>query len=91
MYEDDEPISYEEAVNSCNKVAMNEDYDAFMKNQTWEMCTLPENRKLVDCKRVKSKPDGTIDRFKARLVARGFTQVHDIDYSETRLLSFMEY
>lgn len=41
--------------------------------------------KVVSSKRVfhiRTKVDGTIDKYKARLVARGFTQIHDIDYKK---------
>ena len=62
--ENDEPISYEEAANSTYKgechIAMNEEYDALMKNQTRELCTLSEDRKLIDCKwvyKIKSKQE----------------------------------
>ncbi|KAL0359323.1 UNVERIFIED_CONTAM: Retrovirus-related Pol polyprotein from transposon RE1 [Sesamum angustifolium] len=46
----------------------------------------PENSQPVTCKwvyRLKKKSDGTIDRYKARLVARGFSQSYGLDYEET--------
>ena len=48
--------------------------------------TLPRGKKPVGCKWVfivKYKADGTVERYKPRLVARGFTQTYDIDYTET--------
>ena len=81
--EEDEPISFEEAINSKYsaswKSAMDEEYTALMKNNTWSLCKLPDNRKCIDCKwvyKIKENTDGTVDRFKARLVAKGFTQVY---------------
>jgi hypothetical protein len=41
---------------------------------------------LIDCKwvyRIKKRSDGTIDRYKARLVVEGFKQRYDIDYEDT--------
>ena len=57
-----------------------------MKNHTWDLCSLPKGRKLVRCRwvyRTKYAADGSIDRYKTRLVAKGFSQVEGIDYSET--------
>ena len=55
-------------------------------NGTWELVERPKDRKLVSCKwvfKVKHNADGTVDRYKARLVARGFTQTEGVDYHDT--------
>ena len=57
-----------------------------MDYQTWDLVDLPPNANLVRCKwvfKTKRKADGQIDRFKARLVAQGFSQQHGVDYEET--------
>ena len=55
--------------------------DALAKNGTWSLVDLLAGRKAVKSKWVfKRKADG---RFRARLVAKGFTQIHGIDYDET--------
>ena len=46
----------------------------------------PNGRKVVGSKwvfRIKRGPDGTIQKYKARIVAQGFTQIEGIDYNET--------
>jgi hypothetical protein len=56
-----------------------------MDNNTWELVDLPEGKNLVGCKwifKVKRKADGEIDRYKARLVAQGFSQEFGLDYKE---------
>ncbi|CAN1152027.1 Retrovirus-related Pol polyprotein from transposon TNT 1-94, partial [Linum perenne] len=66
--------------------AVIDELQALQKNQTWDLVTLPIGKKTVSCKwvfTVKYMSDGTIERFKARLVARGFTQTYGIDYEET--------
>lgn len=66
--------------------AMAVEYSSLMKNDTWELVPLPHGRKLVRCKwvyRTKYAADGSIDKYKASLVAKGFSQVEGIDYSET--------
>jgi hypothetical protein len=65
---------------------MQEEYNSLLKNTTWNLVPLPSGRKLVRCiwvYRTKSVVDGQISRYKARLVTKGFQQVHGIDYNET--------
>ena len=57
----------------------------FDEDHTWDLCTLPKGRKLVQCRwiyRTKFFADGLIDKHKAHLVVKGFLQVEGIDYTE---------
>ena len=57
-----------------------------MKNETCELATLPEGKNVLICKwtyKTKFTSDGAIERYKVRLVARGFSQEEGIDYTET--------
>ncbi|KAL0540394.1 hypothetical protein IC582_024631 [Cucumis melo] len=66
------------------KNAVIEEMKALEKNRTWEICALPKGHKTVAWVfSLKYKADGTLDRHKARLVAKEFTQTYGIDYSET--------
>lgn len=66
--------------------AMREELEALRKNKTWELANLPYGKKAVSCKwifTVKQNPEGKVERYKARLVARGYSQTYGIDYDET--------
>jgi len=66
--------------------AMDAEYQALLKNQTWHLVPRPKGKNIIGCKwvyKVKRKSDGTIDRYKARLVAKGFEQRYGIDYEDT--------
>lgn len=57
--------------------------EAIQKYKTWEIVQQPEGKKPVGCRRVctvKHKADGTIDRYKARLIAKGYMQTYGVDY-----------
>ena len=67
---------------------MNDEYRSLLENNTWDLVPLPKGRKLVRCRRVyktKFGPDGKVDRHKAHLVAKGFSQVEGTDYTENLL------
>ena len=68
------------------KTAVLEEMKALTSNNTWDIVVLPEGKKVVGCKwvfTVKYKSDGGIERYKARLVAQGYTQTFGVDYEET--------
>lgn len=57
------------------KEAMQQEFDALVKNTTWTLTELPPRRQAIGCKwvfSVKENPDGSINKFKARLVVKGF-------------------
>ncbi|KAJ2994795.1 hypothetical protein NUW54_g7491 [Trametes sanguinea] len=66
--------------------AIRSELDSLVKNGTWRIVDRPRTGNIVDSKwvlRVKKNAAGEIDKYKARLVARGFTQVYGVDYYET--------
>lgn len=86
----EEPKSYEQAIESDDhehwEKAMDEEYNALIRNHTWILVDPPEDQKIIDNRwifKLKINTDGSIDRYKARLVVRGFTQEYGIDYQET--------
>lgn len=82
-----EPTSFLEASQDSNWIeAMNKEVQALESNHTWDVVSLPPNKKPIGCKwvyKLKLKADGTLERYKARLVAKGFTQKYGIDFEET--------
>lgn len=65
---------------------MEEEMDSLAANKTWSLVSLPQDRKVIDCKwvyKLKRKSDGSIDKYKARLCAKGFLQAKGIDYNDT--------
>uniref|UniRef100_A0A2N9H674 Reverse transcriptase Ty1/copia-type domain-containing protein n=1 Tax=Fagus sylvatica TaxID=28930 RepID=A0A2N9H674_FAGSY len=66
--------------------AMADELDALHKTHTWDMTTLPPGKSAIGCKwvyKIKTRADGSVERYKAHLVAKGFTQEYGIDYEET--------
>ena len=82
-----EPTSATEALEDPKwKEAMESEYDSIIKNGTWLLVDRPPRRKVIGTKwvyKVKYKSDGSLEKYKARLVAQGFSQVEDFDVHET--------
>jgi histone deacetylase 1/2 len=82
-----EPTSVKTALaDSKWSQAMKDEYQALINNNTWTLVPLPPHRKAIGCKwifRVKENPDGTINKYKARLVPKGFLQTPGFDFTET--------
>jgi hypothetical protein len=84
---DVEPSSYEEAAGqSVWRDAMMEEYQSIMKNDVWDVVLRPKGKSVVTSKwiyNIKHAPNGSVEKYKARFVARGFSQEEGIDYGET--------
>ena len=82
-----EPSTLEEAIKKKEwKEAMMEEYQSIMKNDVWEIVARHERKSIVTSKwvyKIKHVVDGSIDKYKARFVARGFSQQEGEDYDET--------
>lgn len=87
-----EPLTVSEALANSNPekgewlTAMAEEFESIEANGTWILVELPKGKKAVKCKWVfKRKRDatGNIERYKCRLVAKGYSQIEGVDYQET--------
>jgi hypothetical protein len=83
---DSEPSTFDEAVkHKVWKDAMIEEYESILKNDVWEVVPRPQGKSVVTSKwiyKIKHAADGNVEKFKARFVARGFSQKEGIDYDE---------
>ena len=87
------PQTYNEAVSSQLRerwiASMEKEISSLMKHDTWELVSIddvPRNRKIVKSRfvyTIKHNRDGTIERFKSRFVACGYSQIKGIDYTAT--------
>jgi hypothetical protein len=65
---------------------MAEEIAALERTDTWDLVPCPPRVRPITCKwvyKVKTRSDGSLERYKARLVARDFQQEHGRDYDET--------
>jgi hypothetical protein len=84
---DSEPSTYEElAKQQVWKDAMMEEYHSIMKNDVWEVFPRPEGNSVVTSKciyKIKHDVDGSIEKYKVRFFATGFSQKEREYYDET--------
>ena len=82
-----EPTSHKQAMNDPRWTnAMGSEVDALEVNRTWDIVDLPPGKVAINNKwvyKIKFNSDGTVERYKARLVACGNRQVEGEDYNET--------
>ncbi|CAI7912800.1 unnamed protein product [Closterium sp. NIES-53] len=84
-----ETATLKEALESIDaeewKKAMESELKSIEENGTWELVELPEGRKAITSKwlfKIKSDADGNIERYKSRLVAKGYQQKEKVEYKE---------
>ncbi|KAG8480419.1 hypothetical protein CXB51_025096 [Gossypium anomalum] len=82
-----EPSNYEEAARDMNwKRAMEAELDMIQKNQTWDLVKRPEKKKVIGVRwvfRARFNANGSLNKYKARLVVKGYSQQYGIDFEET--------
>lgn len=82
-----EPSSFAQAKKFDEWIkAMNEELIALESTDTWEVVSLPDGKHAIGCRwvyKVKLNADGTLERYKAHLVAKGYTQQEGIDFVDT--------
>ncbi|KAM5580161.1 hypothetical protein ABKV19_009748 [Rosa sericea] len=82
-----EPTGFKQAVKHAHwRQAMFEEYAALQKSGTWDLVSYKPSMNVLPNKwifKIKKRADGSIERYKARLVANGFHQQEGIDFSET--------
>ena len=85
-----EPLTVKQALTSSEKEnwqeAMKDEFNSLDANKVWELVPPPNDRKIINSKWVfkcKLKENGLVERYKARLVAQGYSQRQGLDYEET--------
>lgn len=82
-----EPKSFHQAIHFFHyREVMTVEIKALEDNQAWSLTFLPVHKKLIGCKwsyKIKYRSNGSIERYKARLVAKEYRQVKEIDFEET--------
>ena len=86
---EDDPKTKKEVINSLEgelwKKAMEEEMKSLRENETWDMVTFPNGNKPIGSKWVfkkKMNAVGQVDKYKAQLVVKGYSQVEGVKFGE---------
>ena len=86
----DDPTTFEEVISSSHGVdwlnAMHDELASMAHNDVWDLVDLPLRCKPIGCKwvfKTRHSPDGKVERYKAKLVAKGYSQRDGINYKKT--------
>ena len=89
-----DPHNYKQAMKGDDserwRDAANAEYNTLLQNRTWGLVDLPPGEKAIGSGwvfKVKHNADGSIERYKARVVAKGYSQRPGVDYHEVHDLS----
>ena len=99
LLDHDEPTNYEEAMMSPDSAkwleAMKSEMGSMYENKAWTLLDLPDDRQAIENKWIfkrKTDTDGSATIYKARIVAKCFQQVQDVDYNEIiSLIVMLQY
>ncbi|KAK8916713.1 hypothetical protein KSP39_PZI022778 [Platanthera zijinensis] len=87
LHTKEEPESYADAAADPRwRKAMREEIEMVEKNHTWELVPKPANKNVLNLKwvyKAKQNEEGEVIKYKARIVAKGYTQRQGIDFHET--------
>jgi hypothetical protein len=90
VHEIPKPGTFDEAFSSPHarewKLATDSEYQLLIVDNTWDLVELPEGRTAVGSKwvfKVKYNGEGKVERFKSRVVAKGYSQRQGLDFEET--------
>jgi hypothetical protein len=80
------PSTFDESTkHKVWKDAMIEEYESILKNDVWEVVPRPQGKSIVTSKwiyKIKHATYSSVEKFKARFVACGFSEKEGIDYDE---------
>ena len=81
------PTTWQQAMKHAHwRAAMSSEFNSTNENHTWDLETATATMNIVGCRwvfTIKYHPDGTIDKYKARIVAKGYHQKPGLDYTDT--------
>lgn len=87
IYNIKEPTYYTSSIiDPIWKQAISNELKSLNDTKTWDITTLPPNKRSIGCKwifKLKFNHNGTIERYKVQLIAKGFNQTQGLDYLET--------